>query len=75
MVLPSQNKTTKYEHVIPQLVAIEQNPDVKGLLVILNTVGGDEAGLAIAELLISANRPFHRAGWWSLDWGTDWGGL
>jgi ATP-dependent protease ClpP protease subunit len=58
MVLPSQNKTTKYEHVIPQLVAIEQNPDVKGLLVILNTVGGDvEAGLAIAELLASLSKP------------------
>lgn len=51
-VLPPKNKTTKYEHIIPQLVAIEQNPHIKGLLVILNTVGGDvEAGLAIAEML------------------------
>ena len=51
-ILPSQNKTTKYEHVIPQLVAIEESDDVEGLLIILNTVGGDvEAGLAIAELL------------------------
>lgn len=44
-ILPSQNKTTKYEHVIPQLVAIEESDDVEGLLIILNTVGGDvEAG-------------------------------
>ena len=50
LVLPTKNKTTKYEHIIPQLVAIEQNPRIKGLLVILNTVGGDvEAGLAIAR--------------------------
>src|SRR5690606_19156740 len=48
--LPPQNKTTKYEHLIPQIVAIEQNPKIEGLLIILNTVGGDvEAGLAIAE--------------------------
>ncbi|MDP1086651.1 ATP-dependent Clp protease proteolytic subunit, partial [Klebsiella pneumoniae] len=47
--LPPQNKTTKYEHMIPQLVAIEQNPKIEGVLVILNTVGGDvEAGLAIS---------------------------
>ena len=51
-ILPSQNKTTKYEHVIPQLVAIEESKEIEGLLIILNTVGGDvEAGLAIAELL------------------------
>ena len=51
-ILPPQNKTTKYEHVIPQLVAIEEDQSIRGLLVILNTVGGDvEAGLAIAELL------------------------
>src|SRR5690606_1544950 len=50
--LPPQNKTTKSEHVIPQIVAIEQNPNIEGLLVILNTVGGDvEAGLAISEML------------------------
>lgn len=58
LVLPSQNKTTKYEHVIPQLVAIEENPDIQGLLLILNTVGGDvEAGLAIAELVASLGKP------------------
>src|SRR3954462_6275811 len=52
--LPPQNKTTKYEHIIPQLVAIEQNPKIEGLLVILNTVGGDvEAGLAISEMIAS----------------------
>lgn len=56
--LPPQNKTTKYEHVIPQIVAIEQNPKIEGLLIILNTVGGDvEAGLAIAEMLASLSKP------------------
>ncbi len=56
-ILPPKNKTTKYEHIIPQLVAIEQNPNIKGLLVILNTVGGDvEAGLAIAEMLESLSK-------------------
>ena len=56
--LPPQNKTTKYEHVIPQLVAIEQDSSIEGLLVILNTVGGDvEAGLAIAELLSGMKTP------------------
>ncbi len=58
MQLPTQNKTTKYEHVIPQIVAIEQNPNIEGLLVILNTVGGDvEAGLALAEMLASLSKP------------------
>ncbi|HEY3423167.1 MAG TPA: ATP-dependent Clp protease proteolytic subunit, partial [Negativicutes bacterium] len=58
MVLPPQNKTTKYEHVMPQLVAIEQNPEIEGLLLLLNTVGGDvEAGLAIAELIASMSKP------------------
>lgn len=57
-ILPSQNKTTKYEHVIPQLVAIEEEPKVHGLLIILNTVGGDvEAGLAIAELVAGMKKP------------------
>lgn len=57
-LLSSQNKTTKYEHVIPQLVAIEEEPRVDGLLVLLNTVGGDvEAGLAIAELLAGMKKP------------------
>lgn len=56
--LPPQNKTTKYEHIIPQIVAIEQNPKIEGLLVVLNTVGGDvEAGLAIAEMLASLSKP------------------
>ncbi len=58
MVLPPRNKTTKYEHIIPQLVAIEQNPKIEGLLVVLNTVGGDiEAGLAIAEMLKTMQTP------------------
>jgi len=58
LTLPPQNKTTKYEHLIPQLVAVEQNPEIEGLLVILNTVGGDvEAGLAIAELIASLSKP------------------
>lgn len=58
LVMPPQNKTTKYEHIIPQLVAVEENPDIKGLLVILNTVGGDvEAGLAMAEMLASMRKP------------------
>jgi ATP-dependent protease ClpP protease subunit len=56
--LPPQNKTTKYEHVIPQLVAAEQSPKVEGVLCILNTVGGDvEAGLAIAEMIASLSKP------------------
>jgi ATP-dependent protease ClpP protease subunit len=56
--LPPQNKTTKYEHLIPQLVAVEQNPEIEGLLVILNTVGGDvEAGLAISEMISSLSKP------------------
>lgn len=58
ILLPSQNKTTKYEHVLPQLVAVEQSDAIEGLLVILNTVGGDvEAGLAIAEMLASMKKP------------------
>jgi ATP-dependent protease ClpP protease subunit len=56
--LPPQNKTTKYEHIIPQLVAAEQNSKIEGVLVILNTVGGDvEAGLAIAEMVASLSKP------------------
>lgn len=56
--LPPNNKTTKYEHLIPQLVAIEQNPKIEGLLIILNTVGGDvEAGLAISEMIASLSKP------------------
>lgn len=57
-ILPSQNKTTKYEHVIPQLVAIEEEPKIHGLLILLNTVGGDvEAGLALAELVSGMKKP------------------
>ena len=57
-ILPPQNKTTKYEHVIPQLAAIEESEEIKGLLVLLNTVGGDvEAGLAIAELIAGMKKP------------------
>ena len=57
-ILPPQNKTTKYEHVIPQLVAIEQDPSIEGLMIILNTVGGDvEAWLAIAELISGMKKP------------------
>ncbi|MDQ0337320.1 ATP-dependent protease ClpP protease subunit [Caldalkalibacillus uzonensis] len=56
--LPPQNKTTKYEHIIPQLVAAEQNPNIEGILIVLNTVGGDvEAGLAIAEMIASSSKP------------------
>ncbi len=56
--LPPQNKTTKYEHVIPQLVAAEQDDKVEGVLIVLNTVGGDvEAGLAIAEMIASLSKP------------------
>lgn len=57
-ILPPQNKTTKYEHIIPALVAIEQDKTIEGLLIILNTVGGDvEAGLAIAELVAGMETP------------------
>ena len=57
-ILPAQNKTTKYEHVIPQLVAIEESDEIDGLILILNTVGGDiEAGLAIAELISGMKTP------------------
>ena len=56
--LPNQSKTTKYEHVLPQLAAIEDSDNVDGVLVLLNTVGGDvEAGLAIAEMLASISKP------------------
>lgn len=57
-ILPPQNKTTKYEHIIPALVAIEQDMSIEGLLIILNTVGGDvEAGLAISELISGMKTP------------------
>ena len=57
-VMPEDNKTTKYEHVYPLLAAVEESPDVKGLLVLINTVGGDiEAGLGIAELIAGMKKP------------------
>ncbi|HEY5560139.1 MAG TPA: ATP-dependent Clp protease proteolytic subunit [Clostridiaceae bacterium] len=57
-VLPQQTKTTKYEHVIPQLISMEMDPEVKGILIVLNTIGGDvEAGLAIAEMITSLKKP------------------
>lgn len=57
-VLSEQSKTTKYEHVIPQLIAVEESEEIEGLLVILNTVGGDvEAGLALAELISGMKKP------------------
>lgn len=57
-VLPEQSKATKYEHIIPQLVAIEESNEIEGLLIILNTVGGDvEAGLALAELISGMKKP------------------
>ena len=57
VVLPPQTKATKYEHIIPMLYSIEENEDIKGVLIILNTVGGDvEAGLAMAELINSISK-------------------
>ena len=57
-VLPEQSKTTKYEHIIPQLIAVEQDDSIEGMLVVLNTVGGDvEAGLALAELISGMKKP------------------
>lgn len=56
--LPSEQKSTKYEHIVPLLVSIEQSKEIEGLLIILNTMGGDvEAGLAIAELIASMKKP------------------
>lgn len=58
VMLSPQTKTTKYEHIIPQLIAIETNDDIKGVLIVLNTVGGDvEAGLAISEMINSLSKP------------------
>ncbi|SHH91160.1 ATP-dependent protease ClpP, protease subunit [Sporobacter termitidis DSM 10068] len=57
-ILPQETKTTKYEHVMPQLAAVEESEEIEGLLILLNTVGGDiEAGLAIAELVASMKKP------------------
>jgi len=58
VLLPPTNKATKYEHVIPQLVACAESPEIDGLLVLLNTMGGDvEAGLALAELIAHLGKP------------------
>lgn len=57
-VLSSDTKTTKYENMIPQLIAVQENPRIRGLLIVLNTVGGDvEAGLALAEMIHSISKP------------------
>lgn len=57
-ILPSDQKSTKYEHIIPLLVSIEENPEIDGMLMVLNTMGGDvEAGLAIAEMVASMAKP------------------
>ena len=57
-LLPDDNKTTKYEHVMPLLAAVEESEEIKGLLILLNTVGGDvEAGLGIAELIAGMKKP------------------
>lgn len=56
--LPANTKTTKYEHILPQLAAIEDSKEIEGVLILLNTVGGDvEAGLAIAEMIASLSKP------------------
>ena len=56
--LPSDTKTTKYEHILPELAVVQDDESIKGVLVLLNTVGGDvEAGLAIAEMLASISKP------------------
>ncbi len=71
---PSQSKTTKYEHVLPKLAMIEDDENVEGLLILLNTVGGDvEAGLAIAEMIASLSIPTVSSGtWWrSFNRSTD----
>ena len=57
-VLPSETKATKYEHMIPQLVAVDESTEIEGLLILLNTIGGDiEAGLALAELIAGMKKP------------------
>jgi len=58
VLLPTQNKATKYEHIMPQIINVEENKEIEGLLLLLNTIGGDvEAGLAIAELIASISKP------------------
>lgn len=57
-ILPEDTKTTKYEHILPLIAAVEESPEIKGLLILLNTMGGDvEAGLAIAELIAGMRKP------------------
>lgn len=57
-LLPQESKATKYEHILPQLIAVEENPKIKGLLTVINTVGGDvEAGLAISEMIATMSKP------------------
>lgn len=57
-VLPDDTKSTKYEHVLPLIAAIEESPEIQGLLILVNTMGGDvEAGLAIAELIAGMKKP------------------
>lgn len=57
-VLPEDIKCTKYEHILPLIAAVEETPDIRGLLILLNTIGGDvEAGLAIAELIAGMTKP------------------
>lgn len=58
VLLPPQNKSTKYEHMIPQLIAIEEDDEIDGLLLLINTLGGDvEAGLALAEMISTMRKP------------------
>ena len=58
VALPAQSKATRYEHVLPELAAVEESPEIRGLLLILNTIGGDvEAGLAIAEMIAGMRTP------------------
>ncbi len=58
MILPSTSKSTKYEHVLPQLASIQDDDEIKGVLVLVNTVGGDvSAGLALAEMFASMSKP------------------
>lgn len=57
-LLSSNSKTTKYEHVIPSLAAVEDDPEIQGILILINTIGGDvESGLAIAEMIASLSKP------------------
>ena len=57
-LLPEDTKSTKYEHVLPLIAAVEESPEIEGLLILLNTMGGDvEAGLAIAELIAGMKKP------------------